>query len=79
MLRTLRSRRRKDRCGRDDSPGSFEPRELKKTYGVELKPRVADAEGRAVRLEGGSELEVDAVIWATGHRPEHSSICLSGT
>jgi putative flavoprotein involved in K+ transport len=52
------------------------PRELKKTYGVELKPRVVDAEGRVVRLEGGSELEVDAVIWATGYRPEHSWIKL---
>jgi putative flavoprotein involved in K+ transport len=52
------------------------PRALKKRYGVELKPRVVDAEGRAVRFEDGSELEVDAVIWATGYRPDHSRIKL---
>jgi putative flavoprotein involved in K+ transport len=60
---------------RDTLIGSS-PRELKKTYGVALKPRVVDAEGRVVRLEGGSELEVDAVIWATGYHPEHSWIKL---
>src|SRR5439155_7421318 len=37
------------------------PRELKR-YGVELKPRVLDADGRTVRFQDGSELEVSAVI-----------------
>ena len=41
---------------------------------MELKPRVVDAEGRTVRFEDGSELEVDAVIWATGYRPDYSWI-----
>jgi putative flavoprotein involved in K+ transport len=52
------------------------PRELKKRYGVELKPRVDDADGRTVRFQSGSELEVDAVIWATGYRPDSSWIKL---
>jgi putative flavoprotein involved in K+ transport len=52
------------------------PRELKRRYGVELKPRAIDADGRTVRFEDGSELEVDAVIWATGYRPDHSWIKL---
>ncbi|HEX7255132.1 MAG TPA: NAD(P)/FAD-dependent oxidoreductase [Gaiellaceae bacterium] len=52
------------------------PRELRRRYGVELKPRVVDAEGRTVRVEDGSELEVDAVIWATGYRPDYSWIDL---
>jgi putative flavoprotein involved in K+ transport len=52
-------------------------RELKRRYGVELKPRAVDAVGRAVRFEDGSELEVDAVIWATGYRPDYSWIKLS--
>ena len=43
---------------------------------MELKPRVVDAEGRTVRFEDGSELEVDAVIWATGYRPDYSWIDL---
>ncbi len=52
------------------------PRELKRRYGVELKPRAIDADGRMVRFEGSSELEVDAVIWATGYRPNYSWIML---
>jgi putative flavoprotein involved in K+ transport len=52
------------------------PRELKRRYGVTLKPRVVDANGRTVRFADGSELEVDAVIWATGYRPDYSWIDL---
>jgi len=52
------------------------PRKLRRRYGVELKPRVVDADGRTVRFEDGSELEVDAVIWATGYRPDYSWIDL---
>jgi putative flavoprotein involved in K+ transport len=52
------------------------PSELKQRYGVELKPRAIDADGRTVRFEDGSELEVDAVIWATGYRPDYSWIKL---
>jgi len=52
------------------------PRELRKRYGVELKPRVVDANGRSVRFEDGSELAVDGAIWATGYRPDYSWIKL---
>jgi putative flavoprotein involved in K+ transport len=52
------------------------PRELRRRYGVELKPRVVDANGRTVRFEDGSELEVNAVLWATGYRPDYSWIHL---
>jgi putative flavoprotein involved in K+ transport len=58
---------------RDTLIGSS-PRELRRRYGVELKPRATDASGRTVRFEDGSELEVDAVIWATGYRPDFSWI-----
>jgi putative flavoprotein involved in K+ transport len=60
---------------RDTLIGSS-PRELKKRYSVELKPRVVDAHDRTVRFEDASELAVDAVIWATGYRPDHSWIKL---
>ena len=50
------------------------PRELRRRHGVELRPRVVDANGRTVRFEDGSELEVDAVLWATGYRPDFSWI-----
>ncbi len=52
------------------------PREIKRRYGVELKPRAVDASGRVVRFADGSELEVDAVIWATGYSPDYSWIDL---
>ena len=60
---------------RDTLIGSS-PRELKRRYGVELKPRATAASGRRVSFEDGSEVEVDAVIWATGYRPDYSWIDL---
>jgi putative flavoprotein involved in K+ transport len=52
------------------------PRELRRRYGVELKPRVVDAHGRTVRFEDGSEFKVDAVVWSTGYRSDYSWITL---
>jgi putative flavoprotein involved in K+ transport len=52
------------------------PRELRRHFGVELKPRALDVSGGTVRFAEGSELEVDAVIWATGYRPDYSWIDL---
>ena len=45
-----------------------------KRHGVEVKPRVVGASGGAVTFADGSELEVDAVIWATGYRSEYGWI-----
>jgi putative flavoprotein involved in K+ transport len=52
------------------------PRELERRYGVKLWPRAVRASGRMVVFADGSELEVDAVIWATGYRPDYSWIDL---
>jgi putative flavoprotein involved in K+ transport len=41
-----------------------------------MKPRVVAGHDRAICFADGSELEVDAVIWATGYRPDHSWIDL---
>ena len=60
---------------RDTLIGSS-PRELTKRYGVELKPRLVDGDGHRVRFEDGSERAVDAVIWATGYRPDYAWIAL---
>jgi putative flavoprotein involved in K+ transport len=73
--KTVDSRLGRKLSTRDTLIGSS-PRELKKRYGVEVKPRVVDADGRRVRFEDGSELEVDAVIWATGYRPDYAWIKL---
>ena len=59
---------------RDTLIGSS-PRQLKRA-GVELKPRAVSASGRTVSFADGSELDVDAVIWASGYRPDHSWIKL---
>src|SRR5262245_35975847 len=55
---------------RDTLIGSS-PRRLSRT-GVTLKPRVIDAQSKTVRFDDGSELDVNAVIWATGYRPDYS-------
>ena len=65
-------------CEHRDTLIGSSPRELRQRYGVELKPRAVDASGRTVRFEDGSELDVDAVIWATGYRPDYSWIELPG-
>jgi len=75
LNKTVESRLGRKLSTRDTLIGSS-PREITKRYGVQLKPRLVDAEGRRVRFEDGSELEVDAVIWATGYRSDYSWIKL---
>jgi putative flavoprotein involved in K+ transport len=72
---TVESRLGRKLSTRDTLIGSS-PRELERRHGVRLKPRLVDADGRRVRFEDGSELEVDAVVWATGYRPDYSWIDL---
>ena len=60
-------------AGRDTLIGS-NPRTLRKQHGVRLRPRAVEACGRTVRFSDGSELDVSAVIWATGFRNDHSWI-----
>ena len=49
------------------------PRALKRE-GVEMRPRATGASRRVVTFSGGSELAVDAVIWATGFEFDHAWI-----
>jgi FtsP/CotA-like multicopper oxidase with cupredoxin domain/cation diffusion facilitator CzcD-associated flavoprotein CzcO len=73
--KTVESRLGRKLGMRDTLIGSS-PRELKRRYGVELKPRLVGVDGRKVRFEDGSELDVDGVIWATGYRADYSWIKL---
>jgi putative flavoprotein involved in K+ transport len=73
--KTVESRLGQRLKDRDTLIGSS-PRELKRRYGVELKARAIRASGRSVTFEDGSQVEVDAVIWATGYRPDSSWIDL---
>ena len=68
--KTVESRLGRKLSTRDTLIGSS-PRELTKRYRAELRSRLVDADGRRVRFEDGTELEVDAVIWATGYRPDY--------
>ena len=73
--RSVDSRLGRKLSTRDTLIGSS-PRELERRHGVELKPRLVDADGRRCRFADGSESEVDAVVWATGYRPDHAWIKL---
>jgi putative flavoprotein involved in K+ transport len=73
LQKTVESRLGRRMRERETLIGSS-PRQLARRYGVELKPRVVGASGRTVSFADGSELEVAAVIWATGYRPDHSWI-----
>jgi putative flavoprotein involved in K+ transport len=74
LKKTVESRLGRRMRDRDTLIGSS-PRQLKR-YGVELRPRAVAASGRTVSFADGSELNVDAVIWATGYSPDHSWIHL---
>jgi len=58
---------------RDTLIGSS-PRELRRRYGVDIKSRVVGATGRTISFANGSDLDIDAVIWATGYRSDYSWI-----
>ena len=74
LATTVESRLGRKLQHRDTLIGSS-PRQLGR-LGVELKPRAASASGRTVQFADGSELEMDAVIWGTGYRPDYSWIDL---
>jgi putative flavoprotein involved in K+ transport len=75
LAKTVDSRFGRRARQRDTLIGSS-PRRLRRRHGVELNPRAVDVSGRTVRFADGDELEVDAVVWATGYRSDHSWIDL---
>jgi putative flavoprotein involved in K+ transport len=75
LAKTADSRIGRRARGRDTLIGS-RPRALRRRHGVSLKPRATRASGRTVGFADGSELDVDAVIWATGYRSDYSWIGL---
>jgi putative flavoprotein involved in K+ transport len=42
--------------------------------GVDLRPRLVGASGRTASFADGSSADLDAVVWATGFRPDYSWI-----
>jgi putative flavoprotein involved in K+ transport len=51
-------------------------RQLAGRHGIRLAGRATRAEGRAVTFADGQNLEVSAVVWATGYRSDYSWIHL---
>jgi putative flavoprotein involved in K+ transport len=49
------------------------PRQLRR-LGVDLHPRAASASNNTVNFADGTQLRVDAVVWATGYQPDYSWI-----
>jgi putative flavoprotein involved in K+ transport len=74
LTKTVESRIGRRARGRDTLIGSS-PRDAKRR-GIVVRERAVGAEDRTVSFADGSKLEVDAVIWATGYRSDHSWIDL---
>jgi putative flavoprotein involved in K+ transport len=49
-------------------------RQLARRHGITLLGRATGAAGRTIRFADGQELDADAVVWATGYRPDYSWI-----
>jgi putative flavoprotein involved in K+ transport len=49
------------------------PRSARK-QGIRMRPRATGAQGSTVTFADGSEIAVDAVVWATGFRLDHSFV-----
>jgi putative flavoprotein involved in K+ transport len=77
LSKTVDSRLGRRARHRDTLIGST-PRELRRRYGVHLRPRLVGASGRTVTFADGSELSIDSVIWATGYRLDYSWIGIPG-
>lgn len=77
FTRVTRSSRLGKRLSERDAVIGGGLRELGKR-GVTIRPRLTDAEGRTATFEGGETSEVDAVLWATGYRMDHSWIDIAG-
>ncbi|SDC06353.1 putative flavoprotein involved in K+ transport [Geodermatophilus telluris] len=46
--------------------------------GVDLRPRLTGVTGRTARFANGTTVDVDAVVWATGYRSDHSWLDVPG-
>jgi putative flavoprotein involved in K+ transport len=46
--------------------------------GVDFRQRLTDLDGRTARFADGTTVDVDAVVWATGYRPDYSWLHVPG-
>jgi putative flavoprotein involved in K+ transport len=74
MRKTVTSRIGQRMKDRETLIGSS-PRAARK-QGIRMRPRATAAKGATVTFADGSQLAVDAVVWATGYRLDHSFLAL---
>ena len=74
MNKTVTSRIGQRMKDRETLIGSS-PRSARK-QGIKMRPRATGAQGSTVTFDDGSEVTVDAVVWATGFRLDHSFVGL---
>lgn len=60
------------RASRTETLIGLSPRDVARTHGVHLMPRIVRAEGDALRAECGKLAKVSTVIWATGFKPSYA-------
>jgi putative flavoprotein involved in K+ transport len=72
MSKTATSRIGRRMQDRETLIGSS-PRAARK-LGIRMRPRATKADARSVTFADGSELAVDAVVWATGYRLDHTFV-----
>ncbi|HET7046704.1 MAG TPA: NAD(P)-binding domain-containing protein [Solirubrobacteraceae bacterium] len=75
LLNTTVDSRLGQKLSRRDTLIGSSPR-VTKRHGVQMKPRATDASERTVSFADGTELSVDAVIWATGFGLDHGWVDL---
>lgn len=46
--------------------------------GIDFRPRLTEASGRTAHFADGSTTSVDAVVWATGYRPDYAWLHVPG-
>ena len=51
-------------------------KKISQRHGIELVDRTVDAAGRTMIFEDGHAVDVDAVVWATGFRPDYGWVDL---
>jgi putative flavoprotein involved in K+ transport len=75
LLKKTRDSRLGRRLRERDTLIGSTPRELRRR-GIAAHPRVTGASDTTVEFGDGSRLDVDAVVWATGYRPDYSWLAL---
>jgi putative flavoprotein involved in K+ transport len=73
LLKTTVDSRVGRRLSEQDTLIGSSPRQLRR-LGVDLHPRAVSVSGNTVGFSDGTDVSVDAVVWATGYRPDYAWI-----